>query len=110
VAQIADGIVMSDYSSCRYLENSEYAEKVNVLEVGKQQQEFLRSGSNDIILIRSAELANRPLQLFTSPDGEFLFTPTIGDRMDYYPNDLPIWDTLESGNIIYDSGVIQGFK
>ena len=110
VAQIADGIVMSDYSSCRYLENSEYAEKVNVLEVNQQQQEFLRSGSSDIILIRNTELAKRPLQLFTSPDGEFLFTPTIGEKMDYYPNDLPLWDTLESCNMIYDSGDIQGFK
>lgn len=110
VAQITDGIVMSDYTSCRYLENSEYSDKVNVLEVGYQQQEFLRSGGNDIILVRSAELAHRPLQLFTSPNGEFLYTPTIGDNMDYYTNDLPLWDTLESCNMIYDSGDIRGFK
>jgi O-antigen/teichoic acid export membrane protein len=110
VAQIADGIVMSDYVACRYLENSVYADKVNVLEVDPQQQEFLRSGGNDIILIRSTELANRPLKLFTSPNGEFLLTPTIGDKMDYYTNDLPLWDTLESCNVIYDSGDIRGFQ
>ncbi|MDF2540156.1 MAG: hypothetical protein K0S76_3177, partial [Herbinix sp.] len=110
VAQIADGIVMSDYVSSRYLENSQYPDKINVLEVNQQQQEFLRSSSNDIILIRSAELVNRPLKLFTSPNGEFLFTPTIGDKMDYYTNDLPLWDTLESCNLIYDSGDIRGFQ
>lgn len=110
LAQIADGIVMSDYISCRYLENSIYADKVNVLEVNLQQQQFLRSNGNDIILIRSTELANRPLQLFTSPNGEFLFSPTIGNNMDYYTNDLPLWDTLDSCNIIYDSGVIRGYK
>ena len=110
VAQIADGYVMCDYISCRYLENSQYADKINVLEVNQQQQEFLRSSSNDIILIRSNELANRPLKLFTSPNGEFLFTPTIGDNMDYYPNDSPIWDTLENFNIVYDSGDVRGFQ
>lgn len=110
VAQIADGIVMPDYISCRYLENSEYADKVNVLEVNRQQQEFLRSNGNDIIIIRSNELDSRPLQLFTSPNGEFLFSPTIGNNMDYYTNDLPLWDTLENYNMIYDSGVVRGFK
>lgn len=109
-AQITDGIVMSDYISCRYLENSEFADKVNVLEVNQLQQEFLRSSGNDIILIRSTELDKRPLQLFTSTNGEFLFTPTIGDNMDYYKNDLPLWDTLESCNMIYDSGAIRGYK
>jgi O-antigen/teichoic acid export membrane protein len=110
VAQIADEIVMSDYISCRYLENSEYADKINVLEVNQQRQEFLRSSGNDIILIRSTELVHRPLKLFTSPNGEFLFAPTIGEKMDYYTNDLPLWDTLESCNMIYDSGAVRGFQ
>jgi hypothetical protein len=88
-AQIADGYVMSDYNSCRYLESSEYADKIHVLEVNPQHQEFLRSSGNDIILIRNTELTNRPLKLFISPNGEFLLNPTVADTLDYYTNDLP---------------------
>lgn len=110
VAQIADGYVMTDYISCRYLQHSEYTDKVHVLEVNKLQ-EFLIRDPGDILLLRNSELEKRPLKLFTSQDGIFLFKPSIVDSaMDYYYKDMPLWDTLENYNIVYDSGTVKGFK
>jgi hypothetical protein len=109
-AEIADGYVMADYISCRYLENTQYADKIHVLETDRQGREFLRSSSKDILIIRTAELAKRPLRLFTSPGGEFIFDPSLGNSLDYYDNDYPMWDTLERYNTIYDSGTVIQFQ
>ncbi len=109
-AQMAEGYLMSDYISCRYLESSAFANKIHVLEVDPQQQRFLKSSREDIIFLRKAELTKRPLKLFTSPNGKFLLKPSLGDTLDYYYNDLPLWNTLESYNTVYDSGAIKAFQ
>ena len=110
VAQMAEGYLMSDYISCRYLESSAFANKNHVLEVDPQQQRFLKSSREDIIFLRKAELTKRPLKLFTSANGKFLLKPSLGDTLDYYYNDLPLWNTLESYNTVYDSGAIKAFQ
>lgn len=110
VVQMAEGYVLSDYISCRYLESSAFANKIHVLEVDAQQQKFLRNSREDIIILRKAELTKRPLKLFTSPNGKFLLKPSLGDTLDYYHNDLPLWKTLEDYNTVYDSGALRGFQ
>lgn len=110
VAQMAEGYLMSDYISCRYLENSHFSSKMHILEVDPRQQKFLKSSRGDIIFIRESELTKRPLKLFTSPNDKFYFQPSLGDTLDYYNHDLPLWNTLESYNTIYDSGGVKGFQ
>ena len=110
VAQMSEGYLMSDYISCRYLESSAFADKIHVLEVDSREQQFLKGSKEDIIFIRNAELAKRPLKLFTSPNGKFLFKPSLGDTLDYYYKDLPLWNTLGKYNTIYDSGGVRAFQ
>ncbi len=110
VAQMAEGYLMSDYISCRYLESSSFFNKTHVLEVDPKLQKFLKGSRGDIIFVRKDELTKRPLKLFTSSNGEFLFKPSIEDNLDYYDNDLPLWSALESYNTIYDSGGVRAFQ
>lgn len=109
-AKIANGYLMSDYICCRYLENSEFADKIHVLEVGQEQQEILKSNNNDIILLREKELLKRPVKLFTSPNDKFVFEPSLSDTLDYYYNDSTVWKTLDRYNQIYDSGSIKLYQ
>jgi hypothetical protein len=110
VAQISEGYLMSDYISCRYLESSALADKSHVLEVDSKRQEFLKGSREDIIFLRKDELIKRPLKLFTSPNGKFIFKPTIGENLDYYYQDSSLWNTLENYNTIYDSGGVKAFQ
>lgn len=107
---ITNGFVTSDYITCRYYESSEYADQDHILEVDRQNQKFLRRSSSDSILIRKSELAKRPLKLFTSPNGTFLLNPSLGDTLDYYNSDSPVWSTLNQYNTVYDSGAIQLYQ
>ena len=109
-AKIANGYLMSDYICCRYLENTEFADKVHVLEVGQDQKKLLKSKCNDIILIREKELLKRPVKLFTSPNDKFVFEPSLSDTLDYYYNDSIVWDSLNHCNQIYDSGSIKLYQ
>jgi hypothetical protein len=110
MSQITEGYLMSDYVSCRYLENSAFADRVHNLEADPQKQEFLKRSGKDIFFIRKGELAKRPLKLFTSPMGQFMFDPFLGDTLTYYNNNLPIWDTMERYNTVYDSGAVLAFQ
>lgn len=109
-AEIAEGYLMSDQVMCRYIENSEYKDKSHILEADIIQQKFLRSSDKDIIVIRTAELSKRPLKLFTSKDGRFILDPSLEGSLDYYYNNLSIWDTLNDYNNVYDSGAIKMYK
>ncbi|MHB1152946.1 MAG: hypothetical protein ACYCWE_04450 [Eubacteriales bacterium] len=109
-AEIADGYLMSDYIYCRYMENSEYADKIHVLEADINRQEFLRSSDKDIIVIRTAELLRRPLKLFTSHSGSFILNPSVEESLDYYYNNLPVWDSLDRYNTVYDSGAVKLYR
>lgn len=108
-AEISGGYLMSDYITCSFLESSELADKVNVLEVNSNQ-EFLKASSKDTILIRGTELSGRPLKLYTSPDGKFVLNPSLKVTMDYYDHDSPIWSTLKNYNTVYDSGTVKLYQ
>ncbi len=110
MSQITEGYLMSDYIACRYLESSAFANKIHILEVDPQKQVFLEQSGNDIIVVRNGELAKRPLKLFTAPNGQFIFNPSLGNTLFYYDNNLPIWKTMKGYNEIYDSGAVKAFQ
>jgi hypothetical protein len=110
MSQITEGYLMSDYIACRYLESSTFANKIHILEVDPRKQEFLEQSRKDIILVRTGELAKRPLKLFAAPNGQFLFDPSLGDSLVYYDNNLPLWKTIERYNAVYDSGAVVAFQ
>lgn len=110
MSQITEGYLMSDYITCRYLESSASANKVHILEVDPQKQEFLKRSGKDTIFVRKGELAKRPLKLFTAPNGQFIFNPSLGDSLVYYDNNLPIWKTVKRYNAVYDSGAVMAFQ
>jgi hypothetical protein len=110
LAQMTTGYLMADYISCRYLDNSVYADKTHVLETDWNKQKFLLSSNNDILLIRKEELSKRPLKLFVAPGDKFVLEPNLGDTLEYLPNNLSLWETLENYNAIYDSGPIIALK
>jgi len=102
-----EGYIMSDYITCRYLESSSHADKVHLLEVNPEENNFLLNNSDDIILIRKGELSKRPLKLFTSTNGEFKTKPSWAASMDYYYIEHPLWEKLKFYNNIYDSNAVM---
>lgn len=113
VAKMGKGYLMSDYVTNRYFRFSPYRYVARVLDVDKENMNFLIYNDNDIILIRKQELSKRPLKLYTSePDTsepEKAMRSSIKRifKEEYCYNDLYIWKTLEKFNEIYDSkGVV----
>ncbi len=104
IANVTEGYLMSDYVTTRYLMYSPYGSKSHLLEVDIENMRFLRNNNNDVILIREQELNKRPLKLYSSKGGKFKLEPS------YYYNDLPLWNTLEKYNRIYDSGGVSTFN
>lgn len=110
LSQITEGYLLTDYIACRYLESSAYADRIHILEVDTEKQEFLVNSGEDIILVRKGELAKRPLKLFTASNGQFVFEPSLGNTLFYYDNDLPVWQTTDQYNTVYDSGEVRAFQ
>jgi len=108
ISRISSGYIMSDYVTCRYLMVSLYADKSHILEVDVKNMKFLRNNDNDIMLIRNGELTNRPLKFYTSESKIFIQKPAW-DYLDYYSNDLDLWNDLEKYNEIYESKDVTGF-
>lgn len=104
VAGMAEGYLMSDYVTTRYLMSSPYESKSHILEVDGQAGTFLRSSNQDIILIREHELTQRPLRLFSTDDGDFAMNPSWGTSLDYYDNNIQLWNSLNGLNCVFDSG------
>lgn len=107
IISISTGYVMSDYVTTYYINNSQYQNKSHILEVDAKTMKFLRDSSKDIILIRDKELVKRPLRFYTSKDGIFISNVNLDD-LDYYYNDLVLWNDLEKYNKIYDSKDVKG--
>ncbi|KUO53575.1 MAG: hypothetical protein APF76_12260 [Desulfitibacter sp. BRH_c19] len=110
LAEVVEGYIMSDFAAVRYLENSSYAHKSHILEIDNEGSRILTNDNSDILVIRKEELATRPLRLFSSSNGDFQLDPSFTSHIDYYYHYLPVWDTLDSLNIIYDSGAVVGLK
>lgn len=108
LASFTSSYVMSDYITSRYLLASPYKTKAHILEVDQEKLKFLRQSEKDIILIRHAELKKRPLMLYTSMAGSFELEPSW-KTMDYYYQDLALWDDLKNYHKIYESDGVAGY-
>ncbi len=109
LANITEGIVMSDYVTLRYFQNSPYKEKSNILEINVKKNSFLKNNSKDIILIRDGELRNRPLRLDPVLGG-FVANPSEKGNYNYYDIESPTWNDLKNYNRIFDGGDVNGYK
>jgi hypothetical protein len=102
----AEGFVMSDFITKRYMDTAPYRERSHILEVDPQNMNFLRSGSSDLILIRKGELEGRPLRFLISEEG-FVKWPSMSGVLEYYYSDNEeLWPALEEYSKIYDSSSI----
>lgn len=110
VAMTADGYVMSDYVTSRYIMFSPYDEKYHLLEVSADREGFLTGSENDVILIRFSELSERPLKLYSSAGDVFIPRPYWGESLTYYYSDSPAWDSLIAYDVIFDSGGVVAFN
>lgn len=103
ISMVSNGYVMSDDIIERYLFSSRYNDKSHVIEINPQNMTFLRYNGSDILLIRKNELGKRPLRLYSSKSGNFEMSPSRRN-LDYYFNDLSLWNELKNYNRIYNSG------
>ena len=110
IPNITEGYVMSDYITTRYLMDSPFESKSQLLEVDRENMSFLRNSNHDILLIRQQELNKRPLKLYSSEIDKFKLNPGWVTSLDYYYNDLPLWNNLENYSKIYNSGSVAGFN
>ncbi|RJQ27859.1 MAG: hypothetical protein C4589_07790 [Peptococcaceae bacterium] len=110
VVSITGGYLMSDYITTRYLKSSPYMDRSHILEVDGKNMKFLRNNEEDILLIRIQELNKRPLKFFTSGTGKFELDPSWRTFLDYYHQDLPLWNALKKNNKIYSSGGVESFN
>lgn len=110
VAMSADGYVMSDYVTSRYVMFSLYDEKYHLLEVSDDGERFLTGSEQDVILIRFSELNERPLKLYSSSGDEFILRPNWGESLTYYYGDSPLWNSLTEYDVIFDTGGVVAFN
>lgn len=108
-ASMAEGYLMSDFVVAKFLSYSPYKSKDNIIEVDSGSMRLLRNSSRDLILIRSCELAKRPLNLYTPANGEFELDPSMATAPDYYSQDMPLWKDLGRYNKVYESDQIAGY-
>ena len=107
---LAEGRVMVDFVTHRYMEIAPYQEKINILEVDPSENEFLRSNSSELILVRTGELNKRPLKLATIEEGEFVAKPTMESLLDYYyEEDTQLWSSLEDYDKVYESSSVATY-
>lgn len=110
VASITQGYIMSDYVTTRYLSFSKYKNTTHILEVDISNMTLLRSGEDDVFLIRNSELRKRPLKLYSASSEMFILNPSWESNFDYYYKDVILWADLRKYNKIYDSECITGYK
>jgi hypothetical protein len=108
IASVTQGYIMSDYVTNRYLSNTDYASKSNILELSKKMK-FLRNQTDDVFLIRRSELSKRPFQLYQADNGEFVLDPDL-TLLNYFYQDNILWNDLLEYNKIYDSGSVEGYN
>lgn len=109
VAIITKGHLMSDDIIGRYLLNSLHKNKGHILEINRERMVFLTNSSSDTILIRDDELIKRPLHLYPSKTGAFEISASRLN-LEYYYNDLILWDDLNKYDKIYHSGGLTAFN
>lgn len=110
VVSIAQGYVMSDFATDRYLFFSKDENKTHILEVDNKKMKFMENQTSDILLVRELELSKRPLRLFSAPYGSFLKEIDGPDNYKYYSKDSKLWGDLIKYNKIYDSKSVIAFN
>lgn len=110
VASIAQGYVMSDFVTDRYLFSSEYVNKTHILEVNNENTKFLKNQTIDLFLIRNMELSKRPLRLYSTSSESFISEASGPDNYNYYSKDEIVWVSLMAYNKVYDSKNVLGFN
>lgn len=106
---LAGGRIISDHIATRYLECSPFQRKSQIMEIDRSNMSILKGSPEDLLLIRSGELKQRPLKLYSATGSKFLLKPTLVRRLEYYSKDLPVWSQLDDFNRIYDSGDVWTF-
>ena len=113
VAEFTKGYLMADAPAQKYLECSVFEKKAHILEVTEGSiPQFLANSSEDLLLIRKAELQKRPLKLFVAANGEFDFDPNLKGSQDYFFRESSLWNNMTDFNRVYDSGSVTalGFQ
>ena len=110
IASSTQGYIMTDYITTRYLYESQYKNRTHIIEVDEKNMKFLRNETDDVFLIRKFELTKRPLKFYSATSNDFIFEPSWENNLDYYYQDLILWDNLISYNKIYDSKSVSGFN
>lgn len=106
---ITKGYLMVDDVISRYLFSSPHENKEHILEIDKENMSFLTNSSSDLILIRNNELTKRPLHLYSSKSGVFEMSASRLN-LEYYYDNLILWNDLNAHNKIYQSGSLTAFN
>ena len=110
LAGFTKGYIMADAPAQKFLVCTIYSKKAHILEVSAKEPKFLSNSNEDLILIRNAELTQRPLKLFVSETGEFDFDPSLMSSQDYYFKTSPLWKNLGNYDRVYDSGAVTALS
>ena len=108
LASFAQGRVMSDYITTRFLSFSPYTNKSHLLEVDPNKKNFLRNNNSNLILLREGELSKRPLSLYSSEGDSFKLEPDW-TTLEYYYQGMDLWRSLKNYNNIFESNDMEGY-
>ncbi|HMK45795.1 MAG TPA: hypothetical protein VK436_04155 [Methanocella sp.] len=108
IAGDTNSLILADYVPTRYLDSSKYEDRSNMLETDANGTQLLRSGPDDMMIIRYDELTKRPLKVSMITKGDFRRVPHFDTY--YYANSTSdVWDTLGSYDRVYDSASVGGY-
>jgi len=109
IAASTSGLILADYVPTRYMDSSDFGDRSNMLEVNSNCTEFLRSGPEDVMIIRYGELEKRPLKIARIEDDTFFRVPEF-DVYEYTDSNAGIWSALSGYDRVYDSASVGGYK
>jgi hypothetical protein len=109
VASFSQRFIYSDQTGLRYLQYTGFPTSAQIIEVNPNTNVFLRGSNIDVFLIRTGELTERPLRIFTNT-GSFIYNPSLFGDLEYYSADSPIWQDLLQLKMVYNSGKITAYN
>jgi hypothetical protein len=104
--QHSNNYIMSDYVVTRYILFSEFNNNAHILEYDIDNKIIFKNNSEDIILIRSGELQNRPIKILISDYSKFRVNPPW-DELSYYYESNSFKQTINNNSNIYSSNNIN---
>ncbi len=104
---ISTGLVISDYASFRYLQNTEGYNSTQIIEIDSKITTIMRNNTSDLILIRDGELASRGnLQIYLSKGMTYESQLKSNSNLNYV-NTTTIHNLVIDLNKIYSSSAIS---